>query len=86
MDVFSTENAKKLTLHRNIDLVIELQPGKKTLYKPIYLLLSRELAALKKFLEENLIKGFIQEFKSLAGAPILFTLKKDGGLRLYIDY
>jgi hypothetical protein len=46
----------------------------------------RELIALKEFLEKNLAKGFIQEFKSPAGALILFALKKDGSLRLYVDY
>jgi hypothetical protein len=46
----------------------------------------RELATLKEFLEENLTKGFIRESKSPAGAPILFALKKDGGLRLCINY
>jgi hypothetical protein len=28
----------------------------------------------------------MQEFKSLTGAPILFALKKDSSLRLYVDY
>jgi hypothetical protein len=46
----------------------------------------RELVALKEFLEKNLAKGFIQESKSLAGALILFAPKKDGSLRLYVDY
>jgi hypothetical protein len=41
---------------------------------------------LKEFLEENLEKGFIWESKSPAGAPILFALKKDGSLRLCVDY
>jgi len=31
-------------------------------------------------------KGFIQPLKSPAGYPILFVLKKDGSLRLYVDY
>jgi hypothetical protein len=52
----------------------------------MYPLLPRELVALKEFLEENLAKGFIQESKSSAGAPILFALKKDGSLRLCVDY
>ena len=41
---------------------------------------------MKDFLEENLAKGFIQESKSPVGAPILFVPKKDGSLRLYVDY
>jgi len=41
---------------------------------------------LKEFLEENLTKGFIRESKSLVNTLILFTPKKDEGLRLYINY
>jgi hypothetical protein len=63
-----------------------LQPGKEPPYGPIYPLSPRELAALKEFLEENLEKGFIQESKSPAGAPILFAPKKDGSLQLCVDY
>ena len=33
-----------------------------------------------------LVKGWIRPSESSAGAPILFMLKKDGGLRLYVDY
>ena len=84
--MFSSHNARKLAPHRDIDLAIDLQPGKEPPYGPIYPLSPRELAALKEFLEENLAKGFIRESKSPAGAPILFASKKDSSLRLYIDY
>jgi hypothetical protein len=86
LDVFSKANAEKLAPNRDIDLAIDLLPGKEPLYRPMYLLSPRELVALKEFLEENLAKGFIREFKSPAGAPILFALKKDGSLRLCVDY
>jgi hypothetical protein len=46
----------------------------------------RELVTLKEFLEENLAKRFIQKSKSLVSAPILFALKKNGSLRLYVNY
>ena len=86
LDVFSAANAEKLAPHRDIDLAIELHPGKEPPYGPIYPLSQTELAALREFLEENLAKGFIRESKSPAGAPILFAPKKDGGLCLYVDY
>jgi hypothetical protein len=86
LDVFSDSNTKKLALYRDIDLTIDLIPGKELLYGLIYPLLPRELAVLKEFLEENLVKGFIRESKSPAGAPILFTPKKDRGLRLCVNY
>jgi len=86
LDVFSVSNVKKLTLHRDIDLTIELQPGKEPLYKPIYPLSLQELTALKEFLEKNLVKGFIRKFKSFIRTLILFVFKKDDGLRLCINY
>jgi hypothetical protein len=45
-----------------------------------------ELEALRKWLEENLSKGFIRVSSSPAGAPILFVKKGDGSLRLCVDY
>jgi hypothetical protein len=86
LNVFSKVNAKKLALNRDIDLAIDLLPGKEPLYRPMYSLSLRELVALKEFLEENLAKGFIRESKSPASAPILFAPKKDGSLRLCVDY
>jgi hypothetical protein len=85
-DVFSDTNARRLAPNRDIDLAIELQPGKEPPYGPIYPLSPRELAALQEFLQDNLAKGFIRESKSPAGAPILFAPKKDGSLRLCVDY
>ena len=86
MDVFLTANVRKLAPYWDIDLAIDLQPGKEPLYGLIYPLSPWELAVLKDFLEENLAKGFIQESKSPVGIPILFVPKKDGSLRLYVDY
>ena len=45
-----------------------------------------ELKELKLQLQELLEKGFIRPSVSPWGAPMLFVKKKDGTLRLYIDY
>ena len=45
-----------------------------------------ELKELKAQLEELLSKGFIRPSTSPWGAPVLFLKKKDGSLRLCIDY
>jgi hypothetical protein len=55
-------------------------------FGPIYNLSAVELEALRQYLEENLAKGWIVESESPAGSPILFVPKKDGGLRLCVDY
>ena len=45
-----------------------------------------ELRELKGQLQDLLDKGFIQPSMSPWGAPILFVKKKDGSLRMCIDY
>ena len=47
---------------------------------------SAELAELRVQLQELLDKDFIRPSVSPWGAPILFVKKKDGSLRLCIDY
>ena len=42
--------------------------------------------ALRKFIDENLATGFIRPSHSPHGAPVLFIQKKDGSLRLCIDF
>ena len=45
-----------------------------------------ELVVLKEYINKNLKKGYIQESTFKARAPVLFILKKDGGLRLVVNY
>ncbi len=54
--------------------------------EPIYLLLEVELKALRKYLNDDLNKGFICSFLSSAEAPILFVKKKDSFLQLCVNY
>jgi hypothetical protein len=46
----------------------------------------KELAELKTQLQEFLDKGYIRPSSSLWGCPTLFVKKKDGSLRLCVDY
>jgi hypothetical protein len=45
-----------------------------------------ELAELKKQLQELIDKGFIRPSASPWGSPILFVKKKDGSMRMCVDY
>ena len=45
-----------------------------------------ELKELREYLGKNLSRGWIRESESPVGAPILFVKKKDGSLRLRVDY
>ncbi len=65
---------------------IELEPEGKPPWGPVYALAAPEMEALREYLEDRLDRGWIRRSKSPAGAPVLFTPKKDGGLRLCIDY
>ena len=65
---------------------IELEEGAKPPHGPIYALAEPEQKALQQYLEEKERRGWIQRSVSPAGAPILFVPKKDGGLRLCVDY
>ena len=54
--------------------------------KKLYPLDAAELAALKEQIEQFLASRRIALSSSPYGVPILFAKKKDGGLRMCIDY
>jgi len=85
-DVFRKTAAAKLPPHRTYDHSIEVEDGFTPPFGPLYSLSRPELETLKKWLEENLEKGFIRASSSPAGAPVLFVKKKDGTLRVCVDY
>ncbi|XP_074361501.1 uncharacterized protein LOC141701756 [Apium graveolens] len=55
-------------------------------YQAPYRMTPLELQELKEQLQELLDRGFIKPSVSLWGAPVLFVKKKDGSMRLCIDY
>ncbi|KAG7529668.1 Retrotransposon gag domain [Arabidopsis suecica] len=65
---------------------IELILGTSPISKAPYRLSLSEMAELKKQLMELLEKGFIRPSSSPWGAPVLFVKKKDGSMRLCVDY
>ena len=71
---------------REVEFTIDLIPGTEPISIPPYRMAPAELRELKAQLEELLSKGFIRPSISLWGAPVLFVKKKDGSLRLCIDY
>ncbi|KAJ1580067.1 hypothetical protein NDA15_005671 [Ustilago hordei] len=85
-DVFDEVEADKLPHHTEHDLHVKLIEGGKPPQGPLYLKGPKEMPELRRYLDENLEKGFIRPSKSLAQSPVLFVPKKDGGLRLCVDY
>ena len=84
-DVFPND-LSSLPPDRAIEFVIELVPGTEPIFIPPYRMAPAELKELKEQLEELLSKGFIRPSTSPWGALVLFVKKKDGSLRLCIDY
>jgi hypothetical protein len=71
---------------RDVEFVIELQPGTAPISKRPYHMPPKELAELKTQLQELLDKGYIRPSSSPWGCPALFVKKKDGSLRMCVDY
>jgi hypothetical protein len=71
---------------RDIEFVIDLIPGTSPIAKRPYRMAASELTELKKQLEELQRIGFIRPSSSPWGAPVLFVKKKDGSMRLCVDY
>ena len=85
-DVFSKSKANTLPPHRPYDLKINLEEGTSPPLGPIYSLSPAELTALHEFINEHLKSGFIHPTNSPYGALILFIKKKNGQLRLCVDF
>ena len=84
-DVFS-EDLPGLPLDREVEFIIDLVPSIGPISKAPYRMAPTELKELKEQLQDLLDKGFIRPSASLWGAPVLFVKKKDGSMRLCIDY
>jgi hypothetical protein len=75
-NILTDELLDALPPYKEVDHKIEVVPG--------MVMLSKE--KLKKQLNDLLSQGYIQQNKSSYGGPILFVDKKDGKLRMCIDY
>lgn len=73
-------------VHSEWDHVIELKEGTTPKFHKIYNLSETELTTLREWLEEQLKLGHIRVSSSSAGYPVMFVPKKNGKLRLVIDY
>ena len=84
-DVFP-EDLPGLPSMREIEFSIDLVLGTQPISIPPYRMAPAELRELKAQLQELLDKGFIRPSVSPWGAPVLFVKKKDGTMRMCIDY
>lgn len=85
-DIMPTKLPKKLPLRHEVDHEIELELGAKPSAMGPYHMASPELEELGRQLKDLLDLGYIRSSNALYSAPVLFQKKKDGSLRLGIDY
>jgi len=69
-----------------VEFAIDLVPRTSPISIAWYQMSALELGELKKQLEELLEKQFIRSSVSPWGAPVLLIKKKDGSMRLCVDY
>ncbi|GJT95634.1 putative reverse transcriptase domain-containing protein, partial [Tanacetum coccineum] len=75
-----------LPLVREMEFRIDLIPDASPVVKSPYRLAPSEMLELSNQLKELQEKGFIRPSHSPWGAPVLFVKKKDGAMRMCIDY
>ncbi len=85
-DVFSEHLPTGLPPQREIVHQIETFPGAEPPFRSTYRLAQPELQELRRQLDELLAQGKIQPSISPYGAPVIFIKKKDGSLRMCVDY
>ena len=86
-EVFSKEKALSLPPHRGkYDFRVDLKENVLPPSSKTYNLTGEEKLAMKQWIDENLAQGFIRPCHSPYAAPCFFIKKKDGELRLCMDY
>ena len=79
-------DSEKLTEYILWDYEIDLKPKIILKFFLTYKLMETENLALREFVKENLRKGYIRLLQLLVRYLVLFILKKNGKLRMYINY
>ena len=80
------EDLPGLPSEREVEFSIDVLPDTKPISILPYRMAPTKLRELKEQLKDLLEKGFIRPSVSPWGAPVLYVCKKDGSLRMCIDY
>jgi hypothetical protein len=85
--LFSRRNSDNLPEHRaGVDHKIDLTTENNLSFEPLRRMTDDQLSETKRYIVDNLHKGFIAPSNAPYAAPILFAKKADGSLRLCVDY
>jgi hypothetical protein len=71
---------------RTLDFEIDMIPHEKIPSKVVYKMSPIEQEELRKQLDELIARGFIRPSQSPYGSPVLFVKKKNGQMRMCVDY
>jgi hypothetical protein len=85
-DVVSKEASNVLLLYWSYNYKIDLEKPNELGYTPLYKITTTELEETKRYLLNNLYKGFIEPSHAPFAVPILFVKKADSSLHLCIDF
>jgi len=85
-NVFDSKNAFIFLNYKKKNYNINLLLSKEFLYKLLYFFFKKKLDILQEYLLKNLTLNRIYKFISLVDVLMLFVLKSDNSLRLYINY
>ena len=85
-DVFPEQLPDGLPPDRSTGHTVPLEPGSKPTFGPVYKLSPAEKREVERQVTEYLKKGFIEDSKSSHVSPVIFVAKKDGSLRVCVDY
>ena len=85
-NVFDSKNAFIFLNYKKKNCNINLLLSKEFLYKLLYFFFKKKLDILQEYLLKNLTLNRIYKFISLVDVLMLFVLKSDNSLRLYINY
>lgn len=85
-DVFPDDIPAGLPPHRGTGHVITLEQGTRPVFRPMFRFSPGELQEIQKQVAGLLQKRFIEPSTSPFGSPVLFMRKKEGGLRMCVDY
>jgi hypothetical protein len=85
-NIFSKEEAIKFSNFMCVKHAISIKEDVEVLYSSIYSLSMNELRVLYEYIKSSLKKGWIHHLESFIDVLILFVLKKNDGLHLYMNY
>jgi hypothetical protein len=84
--MFFKSKSDKLLLYQLYNHKIKLKDNNTLKYSLLYKITTAELETVKKYLINNLNKGFIKASQALYIAPVLFVKKPDRSLRFCINF